>query len=158
MGAGNWYPSGDHEHAFYAWIEPENIYGEYSLEESKYDCQDDSRDLDALQWRFSEALDQIRSLLPASYYNADRWHRHDEHVVAENRLAMLILHEDSYSRMHVALLPKDDTPHEALCRHHVAQIGAQFLDAIEDLYGPLHVRDGAWTSSVRTRSKPAIAA
>jgi len=142
MGRGNWLPP-EHEVSHAAWIDPDQIYCD----------EDEEDDQDSRHSRFLDAKEKILACLTRSFIALDkkRWISNDECVWAENDLAMLVAHEDDYSRLHVALVPKvsedRDIPTRGLAIRHVNQIADGFLLRLHEAFGAIYLRSGAWCSS-----------
>lgn len=134
--------------AEFATIQPDALYGEFCMDEHKYECQEHTNDFHSTQERFMDAKSTLLSLLPPSYDVAERWVGRESLVWAENCLAMLVTHEDSYSRLHFALTPLDDLSDQRrpLAVKHIEQVGHKFLQRVHQTFGPLYIRDGAWMS------------
>ncbi len=152
MGRGNWLPP-EHEVSHAAWIDPDRIY-----------CDEDEEDDDSRRFRFLDAKKRVLACLTDSFITLDkrRWLRNDECVWAENDLAMLVAHEDDYSRLHVALVPKvsedRDFPTRGLAIRHVNQIADGFLVRLHEAFGEIYLRAGPWTSALYQPKKKEAAA
>jgi hypothetical protein len=118
-------------------------------------------DEDADAWAFvwDDFLQDVLSILPASW-SAVAWAwKHKARILAMNGLHVLTVYEDSYNRAHLTIAVRTDLdpPREALAKAQVATAARRFFDRLHRSY-PLRVRTSPWTSAAYAPGRERIAA
>jgi hypothetical protein len=162
MGRGNWRPSSEYKASDFLHFDIPMIsysdhlaeFGEGSDRTHPGELEERTRD------NFHHFMSSLRSVLPNSFYEEDRFDR-EAHIIASNALCFVLFkEEDTYYG--VAIVSRDDLYEygddghklEPLAVAYVERHAGKILDKLARLYpGSASYPTGAWTSAPYTPPK-----